>query len=159
MCAKFHACITKCTVWLKMGRIRTIWDPYTKTLVNKIEIVQRRAFPFCHNDYKIIEKGCLSEMTVKLNLEPLNIRHTNRRLAIFHKVINGHLALPIRNLQPVLRRTRHLNNKAYKINHTSKDCLKYYFFSRTITDWNSLPEKIATIKEPEKFKLALTHFD
>ena len=59
---------------------QSVWDPYTKTLVNKIEMIQRRAARFCHNDYKTIEKGCMSEMIGKLNLEPLNIRRTNRRL-------------------------------------------------------------------------------
>ena len=137
----------------------SVWDPHTKTLVNKIEMVQRRAARFCHNDYKTIEKGCVSEMIRKLNLEPLNIRRTNKRLTIFHKAINGHLALPIGHLQPVLRRTRHLNSKAYNTIHTSKDCYKYSFFPRTIKDWNSLPDKIATIKEPHKFKFALAHFD
>ena len=77
----------------------SVWDSHTKTLVNKIEMVQRRAARFCHNDYKTIEKGCMSEMIGKLNLEPLNIRRTNRRLTIFHKDINGHLALlPIGHL-------------------------------------------------------------
>ena len=134
----------------------SVWDPHTKTLVNKIEMVQRRAARFCHDDYKTIEKGCVSEMIRKLNLEPLNIRRTNKRLTIFHKAINGHLALPIGHLQPVLRRTLHLNSKAYNTIHTSKDCYKYSFFPRTIKDWNSLH---STIKEPQKFKLALTHFD
>ena len=31
-------------------------------------------------------------MIRELNLEPLNIRRTNKRLTIFHKAINGHLA-------------------------------------------------------------------
>ena len=106
-------------------------------------------------DYKTIEKGCMSEMIGKLNLEPLNIR----RLTIFHKAITGHLALPIGHLQPVLRRTHHLNSKAYNTIHTSKDCYKYSFFPMTIKYWNSLPDKLATIKEPHKFKLGLTHFD
>ena len=96
----------------------SVWDPHTKTLVNKIEMVQRRAARFCHNDYKTIEKGCVSEMIRKLNLEPLNIRRTNKRLTLFHKAINGHLALPIGHLQPVLRRTRHLNSKACTIPST-----------------------------------------
>ena len=127
--------------------------PQTKTLVNKIEMVQRRA-RFCHTDYKTIEKGCVSEMIGKLNLEPLNISRTNRRLTIFHKAINGHLALPIGNLQPVLRRTRHVNSNAYNTIHTSKYSHTYSFLPRTIKYWNSLPDKIATIKEPQKFKLA-----
>ena len=78
----------------------SVWDPHTKTLKNKIEMVQRRAARFCHNDYKTIEKGRVSEMIRKLNLqlERLNIRRTNKRLTIFHKAIhkaiNGHLFLP-----------------------------------------------------------------
>ena len=123
-------------------------------------MVQRRAARFCHNYIQTIEKGCVSEMIRKLNLEPLNIRRTNKRHTIFHKAINDHLAsLPIGHLQPVLRRTRHLNSKAYNTINTSKDCYTYSFFPRTITYWNSLTNKIATIKEPPKFKLALTHFD
>ena len=68
-------------------------------------MVQIRAYRCCHNDYKTIEKGCVSEMIRELNLEPLNIRRTNKRLTIFHKAINGHLVLPIGHLQPGLRRT------------------------------------------------------
>ena len=102
----------------------SVWDPHTKTLVNEIEMVQRRAARFCHNDYKTIEKGCVSEMIRKLNLEALNIRPTNKRLTIFHKAINGHLALHIGHIQPVLRHTRHLNSKAYNTIYTSKDCYK-----------------------------------
>ena len=68
---------------------------------------------FFHNDYTIIERGCMSEMIEHLNFEPLNVRQTLRRLTIFHKAINGHLALPIENLQAVLGRTRHLTSKAF----------------------------------------------
>ena len=122
-------------------------------------MVQRRAARFCHNDYKTIEKGYMSEMIGKLNLEPLNIRRTNRRLTISHKAINCHLALTVGHIQPVLRRTRNLNSKAYNTIHTSKYCYTYSFFPRTIKDWNSLPDKLATIKGPHTFKLALTYFD
>ena len=87
-----------------------------------------------------------------LILESLTIRRTNRRLTIFHKATNSHFALPFGNLRPVLNRTRQLNSKTFKSTHTSKDCYKYSFFPRTITDWNSLPDKIATIKERQKFK-------
>ena len=66
----------------------------------------------------------MSEMIGALNLEPLNTRRTNRRLTIFLKAINGNLTLPIGRLQPVLRRTRHLNSKAYNNILTSKDCSK-----------------------------------
>ena len=106
-------------------------------------MVRRRAARFCHNDYKTIEKGCMPETMGILNLEPLNIRRTKRRLTILHKAINGHLALPIGHLQSVLRRTRHLNSKAYNTIHTSNDSYKYSFFPRTTKHWNLLPEKLA----------------
>ena len=122
-------------------------------------MVQRRADRFCHNDYKTIEKGCVTEMIRKLNVEPLNIRRTNKRLKLFHKAINGHIALSIGHLQPVLRRSRHPNSKAYNTIHASKDCYKYSFVPSTKKYWNSLPDKIVTIKEPQKFKLALTPFE
>ena len=68
----------------------SVWDPHTKTLVNKIEMVQRRAARFCHNDYKTIEKGCMSEMIGKLNLEPLNIRRTKCHNQTTHNVPQSH---------------------------------------------------------------------
>ena len=70
----------------------------TKILVNKVEMVQRRAARFCHNDYKTIEMGCMSEMIGQLNFEPVNIRHSDRRLTTFH--------ISIRNIQPVLCHTQ-----------------------------------------------------
>ena len=101
----------------------------------------------------------MSEKIGKLNFETLNIRRTNRRLTIFHKALNGHLPLPIENLLPVLRRTRHLNSNSHNTIHTSKDCYKYSFFPGTVKYWDSLADKIATIKEAHIFKLVLTHFD
>ena len=120
---------------LLFAHFLNIHHPYgtpTPRLVNKTEMVQRRAARFCHIDYKTIKRGCVSEMIRKLNLEPLNIRRTNKRLTIFHKAINGHLALPIGHLEPVLRLTGHLNSKAYNTIHTRNDCYKYSFFPRTI---------------------------
>ena len=71
--------------------VSSVWDPHTKTLVNKIEMVQRRAARLCHNDYTTIENGCVSDMIRKLNVQPLHIRRTNKRLTLFHKAINRHL--------------------------------------------------------------------
>ena len=45
----------------------SVLGPHPNTLVNKIEMAQRRAVCCCHDDYKTIEKGCMSEMIGKLN--------------------------------------------------------------------------------------------
>ena len=136
----------------------SVWDPHTQTLINQIEMVQRRAARFCLNDYTSREAGCVSEMLNQLKLHQLKTRRTNRRLTILHKAIYGHLSLPVNNLlQPVQRLSRHLNNKAFKTIHASKNCYKYSYFPRTIRDWNSLPDAIVNISKPQHFKQALIH--
>ena len=67
--------------------------PATKTRKYSRNGAQRHAAQFFHNDYKTIERRCMSEMIGQLNLEPLNIRCTNRRLTIFHKAINCRLEI------------------------------------------------------------------
>ena len=136
----------------------SVWDPHTQTLINQIEMVQRRAARFCLNDYTSREAGCVSEMLNQLHLHQLKTRRTNRRLTILHKAIYGHLSLPVNNiLQPVQRLSRHLNTKALNTIHASKNCYKYSYFPRTIRDWNSLPNAIVNISKPQHFKQALIH--
>ena len=107
----------------------SVWDPHTLTLINQIEMVQRRAACFCLNDYTSREAGCVSEMLNQLHLQQLITRRTNRRLTILHKAIYGHLSLPVNNLlQPVQRLSKHLNNKAFNTIHASKNCYKYSYF-------------------------------
>ena len=132
--------------------------PHTQTLINQIEMVQRRAARFCLNDYTLREAGCVSEILNQLHLQQLITRRTNRRLTILHKAIYGHLSLPVNNLlQPVQRLSRHLNNKAFSPIHASKNCYKYSYFPGTIGDGNSLPDAIVNIPKPQHFKQALIH--
>ena len=120
--------------------------PHTETLINQIEMVQRRAARFCLNDYTSREAGCVSEMLNQLHLQQLITRRTNRRLTILHKAIYGHLSLPVNNLlQPVRRLSRHLNNKTFNTIHACKNCYKYSYLPRTIRDWNSLQDAIVNI--------------
>ena len=131
--------------------------PQQQDTRKKIEMIQRRVARFRHNDYKTIVNGC-NDREIKSRTTKYQT-HRHYSLTLFNKAINGNLALPIGHIQPVLRRTRHLNSKTYNTIHTSKYCYTYSFFPRTIYYWNSLPDKLGTIKEPHKFKLVLTHFD
>ena len=54
----------------------SVWDPHTQTLINQIEMVQRRAARFCLNDYISREAGCVSEMLNQLKLHQLKTRRT-----------------------------------------------------------------------------------
>ena len=82
----------------------------------------------------------------------LGVFRRARRLIIFHKSINGHLSLPVGNLlQPAPRASRHSNSKSFVTLTANKDCYKNSFFVKTIKDWNSLPDGIVNITEPQQF--------
>ena len=131
----------------------SVWDPYTQSLTHKIEMVQRRAARFVTGDNQTKSKGCMSNMLNKLDWESLQSRRTARCLIIFHKSINGHLSLPVGNLlQPAPRASRHSNSKSFVTLTANKDCYKNSFFVKTIKDWNSLPDSIVNITEPQQFK-------
>ena len=148
-----HSChinikTTACTTLVRrhLEYSSSVWDPLTQILINKNEIVQRRAARFCLNDYISREAGCVSEMLKQLHLQQLVTRRTNRRLTILNKAIYGHLSLPVNNLlQPVQRLSRHLNNKPFNITHVSKNCYTFSYFPGTIRYWNFLPDAIVNI--------------
>ena len=50
----------------------TVWDPSTKTGINKVEAVQRRTARFCHNDYR--RTSSLTSMIQNLGWEELQHR-------------------------------------------------------------------------------------
>ena len=69
-----------------------------------------------------------------------------------------HLAIPgTQLLQPSQRRTRLSSHHNY-IEHQSRiDSHKFSFISRTIKDWNDLPESIAHIQDPTFLKTAISN--
>ena len=82
------------------------------------------------------------------NLEPLNTGRTNKRITIYHTIINRHLMLLIGSiLQLVLSHTWHLNSKAFITIHTGHT---YSLYTVTIKYCNSLHSNMATIIQPEK---------
>ena len=84
----------------------SVWDPYQKDLINKIEMVQRRAARFIQNDYQ--RTSSVQNMLNELGWDSLQDRRTASRLTILHKAREGLLPLPVDQLlQPPQRRTRH----------------------------------------------------
>ena len=134
----------------------SVWEPHTKILTNKLESIQRRAARFCLNDFKSKSPSSVTNMIIKLEWESLSDRRLTRRLAIFHKAIHGHLSIPLGNLtQPANRYSRHTNSRAFNTLTATKDCYKFSFMPKTIRDWNSLPDSIATISDNDQFKEAI----
>ena len=138
----------------------SVWEPHTKSLINKLESVQCRAARFCLNNFRFKFPGCVTNMIKKLEWESLANRRQIRRLVIFHKAVHGHLSIPLGNLmQPATRSSRHINSRAFTTITANKDCYKHSFLpkSETIKDWHSLPDSITDsnqFKEATKAHLA-----
>ena len=126
--------------------------------IQKLESVQRKAARFVCRDYG--RRSSVTDMIDRLEWEPLQTRRKISRMAMFHKIQSGQVAIPAQKfLQPVTRPTRHHNSKAFQRYQPKKDCYKNTFFPRSIADWNILPENLINISNTETLKQALsTHY-
>ena len=129
----------------------SVWDPHQKNLINKIEMVQRRAARFVMNDYN--STSSVSAMLKELDWSSLQNRRTASRLSILHRAREGILPLPVENLLlPLQRPSRHSHQNSYQILSVNKNCYKYSFWPKTIIDWNSLPHHLTVINDSKTFK-------
>jgi hypothetical protein len=85
----------------------TIWNPYHKNLIHKVEMVQRRAARFTTNRYH--NTNSISDMLHHLNWETLETRRQKLRLIMFYKIIHQLVEIrvdPGKFLTPTKRRPR-----------------------------------------------------
>ena len=108
----------------------TVWDPYYKKDVNRLERVQHQAARFITKDYHSREPGCVSEMLENLDIPSLTHRRKEARLNLMYKLVHDQLpALPQSNfLKPAKQRRKirvpsHL--KDYVADTTTTDRLVY----------------------------------
>ena len=101
-----------------------LWDPYTQTYKNKIEMVQRQAARYVCNNY-----SCEASVTTMLkhpNWCSLQHRRANIRPVTFYKSLHGTVTL---DFFPNLLIT--------------KKFIQYRFLIHTIANWNNLPANSA----------------
>ena len=129
----------------------SVWDPYHKDLILKLEMIQRRAARFVSNDYR--KTSSVTAMLQELDWVSLEDRRTANRICIFQKARLGLLPLPVDDLLlPIQRLSRHTHLNSYQVVAANKDCYKFSFWPRTIIDWNKLPYHISTIGNFNSFK-------
>jgi hypothetical protein len=154
----------------------TIWDPYQKNDIEKLEKIQRRGARFINNDYRSREEGCIAKMLKELNLTILEERRKQQRLIFFYKVAEGQIpAMPSsdfitrnegkRLIRPkkfdncistnIVTRQSRINSKSVKVPEAKSEQYKNYFFVRTAIDWNNLEDNIVQSKTTEDFKTAI----
>ena len=121
----------------------TVWDPYTKKDIDKLEAIQRRAARFVLNRYN--NTSSVSNMLENLKWPKLEDRRKTARLTILYKIKHKLVQCPtIRSkLHPAPQRQRRKHD--YQLNQITvrTQYRDHSFLPRTIKNWNALNTEAA----------------
>ncbi len=117
----------------------TVWDPYTKANIKKLEMVQRRAARYILNRFRNISS--VGEMLTHLNWTSLVTHRHHAKLTMMYKMINGLAAVYYQQyIIPVERKSRHMASHCFQTLHSHTNYHCNLFFPRTGTIYpRSLP--------------------
>ena len=133
----------------------TIWSPYTKDYIHKIEMVQRRAARYVTNRYR--NTSSVTSMIEHLEWESLEARRAKHQLTMLFKIIHDLVDIPANGyLTPASNRTRSQHSLKFRQIPTSSDYYKFSFFPRSVCHWNSLPANVAEAPSLVSFKRELS---
>ena len=119
-------------------------------------MVQRRAVRFVC-DIRDRGETSITKERQDLGWPTLQTRRQAKRLSIFHKAVNGLIAVDI-DATVATRSSRRQHTKCFIRPNASCDAYAQSFTPRTIRDWNGLPDYITSIEDPESFKEAIQEF-
>jgi hypothetical protein len=133
-----------------------VWDPFTISNIQSIEMIQHRAARFVTKDYSRTE-GSITRIMDKLKWPTLESRRKQIRLTTMFKIQNQSVAIttPEYIQRQVASTTRQYHPAKYRIMKNRTDTYKYSFWPRTISEWNSLPHQTLDISEKAGFKAAI----
>ncbi|VDI50680.1 Hypothetical predicted protein, partial [Mytilus galloprovincialis] len=102
----------------------TVWNPYQKEQVKKVEMVQRRAARYATNHYTSSVGSILKE----LDWESLENRRVRLQLTLLYNVVNDLVDIPCDTyLTPMSSRTRLSHTKKFRQYLTKTNGYKYSF--------------------------------
>ena len=130
----------------------TVWSPYTKKDISKIERVQRQSARFIIANYS--HHSSVTNMLANLNLPSLEYRRTTSSIILFYKIIHNLINIPSSDLMPITSSTRGHHQRFQHI-YARTSLYSNSFFPRTIRIWNSLPEDTIQQQSLSQFKLKL----
>ena len=133
------------------------WDPYTKSNIQQLEAVQRRAVRFATGDYRTTSSP--SQMIEDLGWEPLYQRRANFKLVMVYHITHGliHIPAPLYLHPSALSTQGHILR--YMIPYCRTDVFWNSFFLSAIRLWNQLSETIIATPTLDDFKMGLASQD
>ena len=119
-----------------------IWDPYTKSDISKLEMLQHQAVCFVVNKpwYRQCHNVSITKILAELHWPTLQNHRKQARLILMFKIVNGNLIVPAHclPLPPTLSYTCANHSLKYAHLQSNMDIYRYSFLPRTIPQWNNL---------------------
>ena len=133
----------------------TVWDPYIKEDIHKLEMVQRKSARFVYNNYNSTDS--VTSMLQSLQWPTLEVRRKFLKLILMFKILKDQIHIPTYNFQPVITHTR---GYQYHYAHLQCNCQAYRssFFPSTIRLWDNLPFEIAMTSNLNDFVTKLKSY-
>ena len=132
----------------------SVWNPYKKGDILRLEKVQRRATKLI----KAISHLPYHERLKKLNLPTLKYRRNRGDMIEVYKIVHGHYVISENILS--FHSGAATRGHIYKLDHGSymHDMRKYFFSNRVVSLWNGLPISVVTSKTVNAFKNRLDKY-
>ena len=157
---KIRECTYSSLIRPQLEYASSVWDPHTRSNIDRIEMVQRRAARWTLGEYA--RQTSVSALLDRLGWRSLEQRRADARLCLFYKIVNGLVAVPVPEYIVGLNRvSRHNHSLGYIQIHTGASYYKYSFFPLSIVQWNALPAEVVLTGDFNKFKSSvntITHF-
>ena len=123
----------KATVRPQVEYASSVWSPYTKKDIYKVEMNQRRATRWILSSYSPYQS--VTELQQQLNLRSLEQRRVDAKVIMLYKIIHGLVAIPIPSyFEQPMRSTRHTRHPlALRQIHTIANYYKFSFFPQLLS--------------------------
>jgi hypothetical protein len=122
----------------------TVWDPYTKFNINKLEKCQRRAARFVIGDYS--RESSVTSMLKELKWPTLQQRRTNTKVVMMYRIVHHLIAIPSQMyLTPATTRTTRGHGQKFQIPFSRIECHQNSYFPSAIRTWNNLPAVLISV--------------
>lgn len=137
----------------------SVWSPYTKVGINKLESIQKQAARFIYNNFN--RNTSPTQLLARAQLQSLDKRADVERLKILYNILNGSIHIDSTSyLQPSLSGSSRLNHsRSLRQYRFTNDCYRYSFFPRAIRGWNNLSNDIVTLTSVHAFIAAVERYD
>ena len=114
----------------------SIWDPWTKENISKIEAVQRRSARFVCSDYS--RYSSVKSMMEDLKWPSLEERRARNKVTLMYRIVRQQIAID----REIMTKSSASNNRGHSwkfhLPYARTQAYKFSFFPSTIRLWNLL---------------------